>query len=70
MEAKKAATDPSLSRPHDYRPLKSARARYVKSAAKEQWHKAWVMMEWEYQNCVGITTYHEGKIFENGPSAI
>ena len=40
-EAKKAATVPTLSQPHNYRPLKSARARYIKAAAKKQWEKAW-----------------------------
>jgi len=38
MEAKKAATGPTLSQPHKYKPLKSARARYIKTAAREQWH--------------------------------
>jgi len=28
-------------RPHKYKPLKSARARYIKAAAKEQWHTIW-----------------------------
>lgn len=40
-EAKKAATDLSLSRSYNYKPLRSARARNIKAAAKEQWHKAW-----------------------------
>jgi ribonuclease HI len=40
-EAKKAALDLSLSRPHHYKPLKSARARHIKAVAKEQWDKAW-----------------------------
>ena len=40
-EAKKAAKDPTLSQRHNYKPLKSARARYIKVAAKEQWHKVW-----------------------------
>ena len=41
IEAKRAATDPTLSRPHNYKPLKSSRARYIKAAAKRQWHTAW-----------------------------
>ena len=40
-EAKKAATDPTLSQPHNYKPLISTRARHVKAAAKERWHTAW-----------------------------
>jgi hypothetical protein len=39
-EAKKAATVPTLSQPHNYRPLKSARARYIKEEAKKQWQRA------------------------------
>ena len=34
-EAKKAAKDPMLSQIHNYKPLKSARARYIKTAAKK-----------------------------------
>ena len=41
MEAKKAATDPTLSRPHNYKPLKSARVRHIKALAKKQWHTTW-----------------------------
>ena len=41
MEAKKAATDSTLRQSHKYKPLKSARARYIKAAAKKQWHTAW-----------------------------
>ena len=41
MEAKRAALDPSLSRSHNYKPLKSARARYIKAAAKKQWQTIW-----------------------------
>ena len=40
-EAKKAATNPTLSGSHNYKPLKSARARYIKAAAKKQWQAAW-----------------------------
>ena len=35
-EAKKAAKDPTLSQAHNYKPLKSARARYIKTTAKKQ----------------------------------
>jgi ribonuclease HI len=41
MEAKKAAMDPTLNQLHKQKPLKSARTRYIKAAAKEQWHKSW-----------------------------
>ena len=41
MEAKKAATDSTLSQSHKYKPLKSARARYIKAPAKKQWHTTW-----------------------------
>ena len=40
-EAKKAAINPTLSQTHNYKPLKSARARYIKTAAKKQWHTTW-----------------------------
>jgi ribonuclease HI len=40
-EAKKAAKDPSLSQTHIYKPLKSARARHIKTAAKKQWSTIW-----------------------------
>jgi ribonuclease HI len=36
-EAKKAAMDPMLNQPHKYKPLKSARVRYIKTIAKKQW---------------------------------
>jgi ribonuclease HI len=35
MEAKKAATDSTLSSTDKYKPLKSARMRYIKAAAKK-----------------------------------
>ena len=41
VEAKKAATDITLRQPHKYKPLKSARARHIKAAAKKQWQTAW-----------------------------
>jgi ribonuclease HI len=34
-EAKKAALDPILSQPHNYKPLKSAQIRHIKTAAKQ-----------------------------------
>ena len=40
-EAKKAAADPTLNQLRRHRPLKSARTRYIKTAAKEQWQKIW-----------------------------
>ena len=40
-EAKKAAIDPTLSQSHNYKPLKSARVRYIKTAAKKQWQTVW-----------------------------
>ena len=40
-EAKKAAQDPTLSQLRNCKPLKSARARYIKTAAKKQWHIVW-----------------------------
>ena len=40
-EAKKAAKDPTLSQAHNYKPLKSARARYIKTTAKKQWLTIW-----------------------------
>ena len=40
-EAKKAAADWTLTQLRRHRPLKSARIRYIKAAAKEQWHKIW-----------------------------
>jgi ribonuclease HI len=36
-EAKKAALDPTLSQAYNYMPLKSARIRHIKTAAKIQW---------------------------------
>ena len=40
-EAKKAAINPTLSQPHNYEPLKSARIRYIKTMAKKQWQTVW-----------------------------
>lgn len=40
-EAKKAAIDPTLKRPHKHKPLKSGRTRHIKTVAKEQWQKEW-----------------------------
>lgn len=40
-EAKKAATASNLTQLPRQRPLKSARARYIKAAAREQWRAAW-----------------------------
>ena len=40
-EAKKAAADSTLTQLRRHRPLKSARVRYIKTTAKEQWHKIW-----------------------------
>jgi len=40
-EAKKAALHPSTSQPYNHRPLKSARTRAIKEAAKKQWDKEW-----------------------------
>ena len=39
--AKKAAMDPTLTQLRRHQPLKSARIRYIKTAAKEQWQKIW-----------------------------
>lgn len=41
VEAKKAAMDPTLSQQFRHKPLKSARVRNIKAAAKEQWQKEW-----------------------------
>ena len=41
VEAKRAARDPTLSCPHKYKPLKSARVRQIKAAAKDQWNTQW-----------------------------
>ena len=35
-EAKKAVKDLTLSQAHNYKPLKSARARYIKTTTKKQ----------------------------------
>ena len=40
-EVKKAATYPILNQPQNYKPLKSALARYIKTAAKKQWQTIW-----------------------------
>ena len=40
-EAKRAALNPTLSQPLKYKPLKSARIRNIKAAAKEQWWEEW-----------------------------
>jgi len=40
-EAKKAAADPTLNQIRRHKPLKSARIRNIKAAAKEQWRKIW-----------------------------
>jgi ribonuclease HI len=40
-EAKKAALDPTLSQTYNYKPLKSARIRHIKTAAKKQWQIIW-----------------------------
>ena len=40
-EAKKAVLDPTLSQSHNYKLLKSARIRHIKTAAKKQWQTIW-----------------------------
>jgi hypothetical protein len=40
-EAKKAATNPTLSHAYNYEPLKSARVRHIKTMAKKQWQTVW-----------------------------
>ena len=40
-EAKEAAIHPTPDRPYNHRPLKSARIRTIKEAAKKQWDKEW-----------------------------
>ena len=40
-EAKKAAMDPILNQSHKYKPLKSARVRYIKTTAKKKWQTIW-----------------------------
>ena len=40
-EAKRAATDPTLSQPFNHRPLKSTQAQHIKRTAKNQWQKEW-----------------------------
>ena len=41
IEAKKAAIEPTLSQPYNYKPLKSAQARHIKAEAKKQWQIIW-----------------------------
>jgi RNase H-like protein len=40
-EAKKAATDPTLSGPYKHKPLKSAKNRSINADAKDQWRREW-----------------------------
>jgi hypothetical protein len=40
-EAKKAAINPALKQRHRHKPLKSGRARHIKTMAKEQWQRKW-----------------------------
>jgi hypothetical protein len=40
-EAEMLATDPTLSQSYNYKPLKSAQTRYIKTAAKRQWQTVW-----------------------------
>ena len=41
MEAKRAATDPTLSQSFNHSPLKSSRLQYIKVLAKTRWEKEW-----------------------------
>jgi hypothetical protein len=41
LEAKKAATDPTLSQPYKHKPLKSAKRRGINANAKDQWQRQW-----------------------------
>jgi hypothetical protein len=40
-EAKRAATDPSLSQPFNHGTLKSARTQQIKQLAQQQWNDNW-----------------------------
>jgi hypothetical protein len=40
-EAKKTALDPTLNQTYNYKPLKSAWIRHIKTAAKKQWQIIW-----------------------------
>ena len=40
-EAKKAMKDFTLNQAHNYKSLKSTRARYIKAAMKKQWFIIW-----------------------------
>jgi ribonuclease HI len=64
-EAKKAATDPTLSQPHNYKPLKSARARHIKTAAKEQWKTVWSE---NVKTATALRRITKGKHAKIGPS--
>ena len=64
-EAKKAATDPTLSQAHNYKPLKSARTRYIKTAAKNQWQAVWNK---NTQTATALRRITKGKHAMTGPA--
>ena len=64
-EAKRAATDLTLSRPHNYKPLRSARARYIKEAAKKRWHTVWSE---NTRTAAALRCIMKGKYAKAGPA--
>ena len=64
-EAKEAAKDPTLSRTHNYKPLKSARARYIKTTAKKQWLTIW---NGNTKTANSLRRIMKGKYTKTGPA--
>lgn len=65
-EPKLAATNPTLSQPHQNEALKSAQARYI-SGAKRQWHKVWSEST---KTAASLTTHHESKVRKDRPNTV
>ena len=64
-EAKRAAKDPTLSQIHNYKPLKSARARYIKATAKKQWLDIW---NGNTKTANSLRRIMKGKYTKTGPA--
>jgi hypothetical protein len=64
-EAKKAALDPTLSQIYNYKPLKSALIRYIKTAAKKQWQTIW---NTNTKTAIALQRIMKGRQAKTGPA--
>jgi hypothetical protein len=66
-EPKLAATNPTISQPHQYEALKSAQASSYITGAKRQWHKVWSEST---KTAASLTTHHESKVRKDRPNTV